>query len=70
MGKTHPEHLFLHLYFFYSFWRQHALLHALCPYSALKSFPLHAKIVSPLMKVSCVSKRGEAEMGGVPMCMQ
>lgn len=63
MGKTYPEHLFLHLYFFSPFWRQHALLHAPCPHSALRSFPLHAKIASPPMKVGCVLKRG-----AVPAC--
>lgn len=34
----------------FSFWRHFALLHALCPHSALTSFPSHAKPVSPLMK--------------------
>lgn len=55
------------IFFFYSFWRRHALLHALCLHSALRSFPFHAKIVSPLTRVGCVSKRGEAGRGAVPM---
>lgn len=66
MGKTYPEHLFLHLYFFFTCFGDSLLASALCPYSALRSFPFHAKIVSPLMKVGCVSKWGEAEQYQCP----
>jgi len=63
VGKTYPEHLFLHLYFLSSFWRQHALLHTPCPHSALRSFPFHTE--SFCSHGSCVSKWGEAERGAV-----
>lgn len=46
----------------FSFWRHFALLHALCTYSALVSFPSHAKTASPLMK-SLVVLSGERPGG-------
>lgn len=50
--------------FFNSIWRWCALFLALCPYSALRSCPFHAKGVPPLVEVTCLSKSA-----AVPTCM-